>query len=415
MTTLQTKDACPLCGLMCSGITISSEGSVSGCNKTLAAIKTTPTTASPTINGKTATFEEAVAKSAAILREANLPVFAGLGTEVYGMRAVMRLADKSSAVVDHMNSSSSVRNTHVLQNSGWMTTTLTEVKNRVDLLIAVGTDIISNAPEFFDRVIWNKETLFDQDTSKREIVYLGGNGGDTSAGVSPDGRQPQILPCAQTALPEVIGALRAILNGKKLVVSEVAGIQISALEALAQKMRDAKYCVVVWAAGQLSFDHAELTIQNLTELIKGLNATTRCNGLALSGVDGDISVNQTSTWISGFPVRMSYSRGFPEYDPELFAADKLIVSDQADALFWISSFNPERRPIASKTPTVVIGHPNMQFDESPDVFIPVGIPGIDHRGIMFRADSAIAVPLKKLRESSLPALADVLQAIEHAL
>jgi formylmethanofuran dehydrogenase subunit B len=49
------------------------------------------------------------------------------------------------------------------------------------------------------------------------------------------------------------------------------------------------------------------------------------------------------------------------------------------------------------------------------VFIPVGMPGADHKGIMFRTDNVVSLPLQQLRQSALPTLAEVLGAIEQAL
>jgi hypothetical protein len=49
----------------------------------------------------------------------------------------------------------------------------------------------------------------------------------------------------------------------------------------------------------------------------------------------------------------------------------------------------------------------MVFDKQPDVFIPVGTPGIDHAGHAYRLDNVVAIRLKKLRESGLPSTADV--------
>jgi formylmethanofuran dehydrogenase subunit B len=63
----------------------------------------------------------------------------------------------------------------------------------------------------------------------------------------------------------------------------------------------------------------------------------------------------------------------------------------------------------------VIGHPNMQFEREPDVFIPVGIPGIDHAGAMARMDNVVSLPLKKVRESTLPTLSYVITQINDSL
>lgn len=412
---------CPFCGLLCDDLTVERDtaGNLKvkdkGCARSVAFFERPIQTPSPRINGKPVALQDAVARAAEILGDAKQPLFAGLGTEVRGMRAVMNLAESANATLDHMNSTGFMRNIHVLQNSGWLTTTLTEVRNRVDLLVVIGTDIVSLFPRFFEREVWNKETMFGQDPGLREIVYLGGRNIGTAPGVAPDGRQPDVLPCDMDRLPDVVAALRAVVSGKKLHATEVAGIEVADLEKLAQRMLAAKYSVVAWAAAPLDFPHAELTVQNITELVIAINKTTRAAGLPLGGSEGDISANQVSAWISGYPMRMSYARNYPEYDPYHLSTERLLTSGETDALFWISSFNPERTPPAADVPTVVFGHAHMQLEKEPDVFIPVGTPGADHKGIMFRSDNVVSLPLQQLRNSTLPTLAEVLNAIEQAL
>lgn len=412
---------CPFCGLLCDDLTVEREVdgklnvSARGCQKSVTFFGRVPQAPSPRINGQPATLDAALQRAAKILKTARHPLIAGLGTEVQGMRAAMSLADKSGAALDHMNSNGFMRNIQVVQNSGWQITTLTEVRNRVDLLVVVGTDIVSAFPRFFERLVWNKESMFGQDTGSREVVYLGGRNLDTSAGVAPDGRQPDVLPCDLASLPEVIAALRALVSGKSLHAAEVGGIATAELARLAERLKAAKYSVVAWAAGALDFPHAELTVQNIAELVKTLNKTTRSSGLPLGGIEGDMNANQVSAWISGYPMRTSYARGYPEHDPYHFSTDSLLANGEADALLWVSSFNPERTPPQTALPTVVFGHADMQFTQEPAVFIPVGMPGADHNGIAFRSDNVVSLPLTQLRDSRLPTLASVLAAIEHAL
>ena len=408
---------CPFCGLLCDDLRINRDtaGNLNvienGCAKSVTFFGR-PIATPPRVGGKPVELKEAIAKAAEILKSAKQPLFAGLGTEVYGMRAVMNLAETTNATLDHMNSNGFMRNLQVVQNSGWQITTLTEVKNRMDLLVVLGTDIVSVFPRFFEREVWNKETMYGQDTSKREVIYLGGQNIDTTAGIAPDGRKPDVLPCDLDKLPDVVSALRAIVSGKKLQVSEVAGIAVADLEKLAQRMQAAKYSVLVWAAAPLNFPHAELTVQNATELVKTLNKTTRSSGLPLGGIEGDMNANQVCTWISGYPMRTSYARSYPEHDAYHFSTDRQLASKEADVLFWVSSFNPDRIPPETTIPTVVFGHAQMQLAKEPAVFIPVGLPGADHKGIMFRTDNVVSLPLQKLRDSSLPTLAEVFSAIE---
>ena len=411
---------CPACGLLCDDIEIHRDAanqlkvSKNACQKSIQFFERSPQNSTPSIKGLSASLAEAVERAAELLKTANQPLFAGLGTEVQGMRSVLSLADKVGATLDHMNNYSSLRNTLVVQNSGWQVTTLTEVRNRVDLLVVVGTDIVSHNPRFFERNVWNKESMFGQDTTAREIVYLGGQNINTQAGVSPNGKKPTLLPCDLNRLPEVIATLNAIVSGKKLAVAEVAGIKLADLEDLAEKLKAAKYSVVTWISTDLNIAHAELTVQNITELVIKLNAKTRSSGLPLGGSEGDYSVNQASTWTSGYPTRNRFARKHPEYDPYLFSTEKLLADDQADVLLWISSFNPDKTAPACKAPRIVIGHAYMEAKDA-DVFIPVGSPGIDHKGTMFRIDSSVSLPLSQLRSSELPSLSEVMAAIEAAL
>ncbi len=411
---------CPACGLLCDDVRIARDASGNlqvtdkGCAKSMSFFERTSQASSPSIAGKAVSLTDAVKKAAEILRGTNQPLFAGLSTEVQGMRSVLSLADKVGATIDHMNAYSSFRNTLVVQNSGWQVTTLTEVRNRVDLLLVIGTDIVSHNPRFFERNIWNKESMFGQDTSSREVVYLGGQNLDTSAGNSPKGVKPTVLPCDIDRLPEVVATLRGIISGKTLHATEVAGIKIADLLNLSERLKAAKYSVVAWVSSDLNINHAELTIQNITELVIKLNAKTRSSGLPLGGSEGDYSVNQTSTWTSGYPVRSRFARQHPEYDPHHFSAEQLLANDEADALLWVSEFNPDKTPPKANISSIVIGHANMKAPDA-DVFIPISTAGIDHTGTMFRIDSSVSLPLGKLRESTLPTLAEVMTAIEAAL
>lgn len=411
--------SCPSCGLLCDDINIAQKGSqlkvvANGCQKSVKFFEQPIHSASPAISGQSTSLEAAIKKAAELLTQSNQPLIAGLGTEVQGMRAVMQLADTVGATLDHMNTTSTMRNTLVVQNAGWMVTTLTEVRNRVDLLLIIGTDIVSYNSRFFERQVWNQETLFGQDTSEREVVYLGGRNLDTSHGVSPAGKQPTVIECDLDRLPEVTAALRALVAGKALHAAEVAGIPMDSLKALSERLHKANYSVISWISSALNFPHAELTVQNLTETVIKLNEKTRSSGLPLGGSEGDYSVNQVSTWISGYPVRNSYRRGHPEYDPFQNTGDRLLDNGEADCMLWVSCFNASKQPPASNTPLIVIGHPAMKPDRTPDVFIPVGIPGLDHGGTMFRIDSSVTLPLTKLRESKLPTLQEVILAIESA-
>jgi formylmethanofuran dehydrogenase subunit B len=206
-----------------------------------------------------------------------------------------------------------------------------------------------------------------------------------------------------------------LVKDKPVLVSEVGGIAIADLQQLADTLKKASYGVITWAAGALDYDHAELTVQTVCELVKDLNADTRCSGFPLGGREGDQTSNQVCGWITGYPARSRFSSGFPEYDPFLNDIDVMLKNGEADALVWVQAFNAEARPPETSIPTIVVGRSGMTFDKEPDVFVPIGTPGIDHAGHAYRLDNVVAIRLKKLRDSGLPSTAEVLTAIEQAL
>jgi formylmethanofuran dehydrogenase subunit B len=57
----------------------------------------------------------------------------------------------------------------------------------------------------------------------------------------------------------------------------------------------------------------------------------------------------------------------------------------------------------------------MVLENAPDVFIPIATPGLDCGGTLFRVDSSVVLPLKKVRDTSLPTLAQVLKMVKEAL
>jgi formylmethanofuran dehydrogenase subunit B len=367
----------------------------------------------PRIAGQVVSLEQAVARTAEILKDARLPVFSGFGTDVGETRAALSLIDRCRGVFDQMRAEGGLRNLLVLADSGWMATTLGELKNRVDVLVSFGTDIEAHFPRFFERFIWTEDTLFNTDTSKREIIYIGRAPSGTAAN-APDGRAPKVIPCAQNDLPQVAAALSALAQGANLQAEQVGGIPVAELRTVADRLKQANYGVITWAAGQLDFPHAELTVQQLCRMVVALNGSTRCSALPLGGQDGDRTASQVAAWISGYPTRVSYARGYPEYDPYHNGAARLLASGEADALVWVSSLSLTPPPITA-VPTVVIGRSGMAFEREPEVFIPVGVPGIDFAGHMYRCDNVVAMPLHRLRSSGLNRAADVLKAIEQAL
>ncbi len=408
--------ACPFCGLVCDDLTVRPgtrlEVVANGCPIAGPAFSAAPgpEDVTPRIGGRPATLEAAAAEAARLLGAARLPLIAGLATDVAGARAAGRLAERTGGVLDHMNAPALLRNVMVMQDSGWITTTLSEVRNRADLLIVAGGDLVGRFPRFFERCIANRETLFG-DGRQCEVIFLGA---PVPAGLSLPG-PVRSIPCEVSRLGEAIGVIRALLAGRPLTAALAAGAPLKVWQDLADRMRAARYGVVAWAAADFDFPHAELTLQALCELIRDLNRETRFAGLPLGGSDGDLTSDSVHLWQTGYGSRTSFGAGYPAQDLYHHATAGLLQSGGADVMVWISNFNAARIPPDADVPVIVLGRPGMRFGQAPAVFIPVGTPGVDHAGHLIRTDRVVALPLGQLRNSALPSVAGAIEAIEAAL
>ncbi len=410
-----TRDVpCPFCGILCDDLVIQNQGETlkileNGCPKAISAFETKLVATSPKINGTTASLDDAISAMSDILKNSRTPLISGLGTDAGGMRQVMHLADKTGGIVDHMHGDALTRNSLVLQDLGWITTSMTEIRNRADLIIFAGTDA-TKYPRFFERTIWNKKSMFKLKNEERQIVYIG-NKLETKSGINPNGKRPSVLSCKTEQIGEVISSLHALVTGATLDVSKVAGIETKTLQSLADKMKAAKYGVIVWSPSELDFPHAELTIQNFCEIVKYLTRFTRFAGFSLSGNDGSTTANNVCAWQSGYPLRVNFNKGYPDYDAQRYSTRNALKNKEVDSLLWISSFSSNVNPPRASIPTIVLAKPDTKLNFKPDVFIPVSTPGVEHTGQLFRTDSVVSLPLKKLRESSCASVHSVLKQL----
>jgi len=403
---------CPFCGLVCDDIRVAVDASGARAESPACAraVRLFPVPARGTaqIAGQAAEPAAAYQAAAALLVRAQRPLIGGLACDVTGHRAALALAERTGGVVDHMNGAAQFRNWLAYQDGGWMTTTLSEVRNRADLIVLAGTDT-RRFPRFFERCL-APESQFGE--LRRRLVVLGS---DLSAEAAHAVSADLVIPLPNARLGELCGALRARLAGRRLDADSVAGVPMDQVDALLETLRAARYGVLVWNAAELTFPHADLAIQAMVDLVKDLNQTTRWSGLPLGGNDGDTSAAQVCTWQAGYPLRTAFEASGPHYQPLLFNTARLLETREVDALLWIAALDPERVPPAAACPRIVLGRPDMVFADPPDVFIPVAVPGVHHAGFMHRMDGVVALPLQGHTPADLPSVAQALAAIQQEM
>lgn len=392
---------CPFCGLLCDDLRVENalDGErvfANGCARSAPLLARVQTPAGNClVDGAPAALNDALTRAADILRGARLPLLLCGGADVAGMRALLALADRCAAVVDH-HSDGAARNLRVLREGGWITTTLSEIRNRADVVLCVGTSVAGAYPRFFERVA-RPGGLFDDQRAAPRLLFLGAP--------APAGITGEAIAATPADLPAVLAQLRALTRGLR-----PAGVRPE-LERVAATLRAARYGVVVWSAAAFDDGHGELIVRTLCEWIKDLNTGTRVAGLPLAGTDGDLTALQTTLWQTGLPLRTRFDARGPEHDARRHGWRAMLQAGRADALLYLCEIDPTRAPPASVVPAIVLGAHGMTPPPCA-VFIPVGTPGVHRTGHLMRTDNVVTVRLKRLSDRaalSAPAVLDDLR------
>jgi formylmethanofuran dehydrogenase subunit B len=368
----------------------------------------------PHVDGKPAVLDAAVARAAQILARSRQPLISGLGTDVAGCRAALALAERCRAAVDHMHGEALTRNLRIMQQRGWIMTTFAEVKNRADCIVLIGSAATDRHPRFFERLALDRPTAAAFGGARRRHIALIGQAADRRAIRMQSGAAPEVLDCATTGIADRLTQLRLWLAGSPPAVHRDDRRAARSLEAIAGLVRAARYAVFVWSPAELGAD-LEAVVNQLSLLLSELNRRQRAAGLALGGDDGGMSALNACTWQTGFPLRVNFAAGEPQYDPLLNAQDRMLDAGAVDALLWISSFAALPPPEAARVPTIVLSRPARRLTNRTAVYIPVGTPGLDQRGNLLRSDSVVSLRLRALRPAVAPGVAEVLDRIRERL
>ena len=405
--TLFREVVCPFCSLACDDLEVAAEGEAlrlvgPDCATAAAGFARAVPALAPSIDGQPATLDAAVARAAELLQASALPLFGGLGTDVAGMRAVLALADRLGGIVDHAGSRGLLANVRATQDGGTVTTTLAEIRNRADLILVVATDVAKIAPRSAERCLAPTSGLFGP--LRRDLVHIG-------PGTPLPGAEP--IPCPAEGVGEAVAALRALAAGHRVTAETAGGVPLATLRALVERIRAAAYPVIVWAARDLAGAHPDLVTGTVAGLLRELNAKQRCSGVPLTGPDNVVGVNQVCAWQSGVPLRTSFASGAPDHDPARWSTTMALGT--ADCLLWLSAIGTQALPAGWTGPTIALVRPGHPLPDGVAVAIPVGTPGLDHAGSVYRTDGVVALPVRPLRDLGLPAAAAVLDAIRTRL
>ena len=399
---------CPFCSLLCDDVKLEIKQNRlkpvdSGCRLLVSSLKNKIYDQFSRVDGKKTNISQAIKKLSFLIKESKSTLFAGMGTDIKGTRAALDIIDKYKCIVDHFSSDSYVKTLKSMQETGGFFLTLSELKNRADTIIIFqsGGDEL---PMLFEKFVFPKNTI--NNLKKRKIVFIGS-------------KAPKFLNKNKKLInfefikSDSVSLLNFISGIKKLVNSDSSETKNKKLLSLLNLLKATKYGAVLWSTSELQNDLSDLIVNEINLLIQDLNKFTRFSGLSLSGSEHILTVNEVLLWQSGFPIRTSFSNGSPVHDINKFSASNLIRNKEIDLAIWINSFSEKNIIINKKIKNVLIGIPSHPQKNNVDIFIPIGTPGLDHNSHLLRIDKVVTMPLKKIRNISLPSVEQVLKKVKE--
>lgn len=354
------------------------------------------------VDGKPASIEEATECAAAILSRARMPVIAGLGTDVAGIRSSIALAERLHGAYDHMYSHRIFADLDVLRQAGLMFTTPNEARLRADVFLLVGPELTRVWPQLSERLAPGQLPIFDLAKETRKIVWVAAEPGVTEIAGIP------VTTLDMADLATTLAALRARVAERPVALPDD---QRQKLDGAADILRKARFGVAVWGGDALD----KLSVEMLQGLVLDLNKSTRFSGLALGAEANAAGAVQASGWMTGFPMRTSFGRGFPEHDTWRFEATRLVESGEADAALWISAYGPQTPVWARQVPLVALVPAQASFAQPPAVRIDIGCPGVDHDGADYSREAAAIVARTASHPTNKASVAAVLARIAQQI
>ena len=347
------------------------------------------------IEGRTASVDEAADAAAAILGQARAPLVYGLGqTSCEAQRQAVALAEALGAIVDP-GGGSGAGLAH--QAIGSSTATFGEIRDRAELVVAWRADPVAANPRMLSRLRLDRAAR-----GARTLVVVD----DRRTATAEEADVFVELDAAQDF--EALWAMRALVGGAPFDRDRAGDLPLDALGELAERLQ---------GAGHVAFLHGgvdELGALALFSLVRDLSRERHTVTLGLRGEGNARGAEDVLAWQTGFPAAVSFARGHPRANPGELSAAGLLRRGEVDAALVIACDALTRLPGLREVPIVVIDARDTETAKAARVAFATAVEGIELAGTAHRMDG-VPLPLRALLDGDRPAVEDVLAAIAGRL
>ncbi len=395
--------------------------------------------------------EEAIRKSAEILADAVYPILYGWSnTSCEAIRVGLELSEEVGGVIDNTSTVCHGPSVLSIQDVGYSTCTLGQIRHRADLVIYWASNPWNAHPRHIERYTAFTKGRFQESIWYRYLRHLSAYRArqrllralklsspreahvtaEVEHGLPPelsrkerkmiivDVRRTRSADIADYFLQvepnkdyEVLEALRAIIRDEEIDVAKVAGVPVETLEELADIMMGCKFGVLFFGVGLTMSTGKLRNIDIAISLVRDLNRYTKFLIMPMRGHFNVTGANVVYSWTTGYPYAVDFSRGYPRYNPGETSVVDILTRGDSDASLIIASDPVAHFPKAAvenlvKNPLIVIDPGPTATSLMADVVFPSAFVGIEAEGTAYRMDH-VPLPLKRVVEPTGGCLSDV--------
>ena len=288
---------------------------------------------------------DALTRTRELFNKAKLPLICGLVDQPSDVQiAAIDLAQRTDAVIDWTCNGVPLSILNAKQETGDITCTYGEIKERCDLMVLWGHDLVAKHPMFIDRFAADTPRLsvdWDREAQLDALDFL------------------RNRKSASPSYPDQ-ASLRAALDAAQYPVILVDDDTIEGLE-----------------------DDGTLS---LFQYIRSQNDTNHCRLVHLSRSENGHGIQSALTARAGAPFGITYRAGKPVFRGREFTAPRLLKKKAIDLLILVGS--PKGLPNGSIPQSMNVIWLNDSFSEqqTADVMIPISKWGFDKTGFGVRND-----------------------------
>jgi len=276
------------------------------------------------VDGEEVSREKAVIAARELISSAKLPLVCGLtdqSTET--QRMAIELARNCDAAIDWTSGRAASANLLATQQIGHVSCSFGEIRQRADLVITWFADPMTTHPRFIGRFV-DRFIAVDQDQT------------ETVA------RAEQFFQVEDKYANDVIRLLRYKLS-KSHAIQENGQDKLptESITRLADQIQHSKYCIFV-CDDSMANRCGQTSVLSLSKLVRLINDFTHCRVVVLCSQSNSVGVENSMTWITGFPYTVGFRNGQPVFRPDEFTIEHLIANRLADLVICFG--DPQQLP-----------------------------------------------------------------------